>query len=118
MTRVTMPLEVREVYEQVNAATVQAATILENAKSFRNSLIPYTQGTVSQKIATANANQATAISDANLALAEFWGLLDEFKQNPDVVKTRVYNAKVTALLDIIGSIRVVQDGETKIFLNP
>ncbi len=118
MTQVTMPLEVRSVYEEVNAASVQAATMLENASSFRNSLIPYTQGLVSQKIATANADKAAALSEANLALAEFWGLLDEFKQNPEVVKTRVYNTKVTALLDTIGSIRVVQDGETKIFLNP
>lgn len=118
MTRVTMPLEVREVYQQVNAATVQAATILENANSFRNSLLPYTESLAEQKIATANADYSAKTSAANLALAEFWGLLDEFEQNPDVVKTRVYNAKVTQMLDTISKIRVVQDGETKIFLNP
>ncbi len=118
MTRVTMPLEVRSVYEEVNAATVQAATILENAQSFRNSLLPYTQGLAAQKIATANSDYAAATGAAELALAEFWGLLDEYNQNPQVVKTRVFNAKVTQIMDSIGTIRVVHNGETKIFLNP
>lgn len=118
MTRLTMPLEVREVYEQVNAATVQAATMLENAAAFRNSLIPYTQSSVEQKITAANKRYSEDTSAANLALAEFWGLLDEYNQNPDVVKTRVYNAKVTQMLGTLGKIRVVENGETKLFLEP
>ena len=118
MPRLTMPLEVREVYEQVNAATVQAATMLENAESFRNSLIPYTQSLVEQKLTTANSDRSAKTSQATLALSEFWGLLEEFQQNPDVVKTRVFNAKVTQMITTIGKIRVVQDGETRIFLDP
>ena len=118
MPRLTMPLEVREVYEQVNAATVQAATVLENANSFRNSLLPYTQSLVEQKITTAEQAYAEKTSQANLALAEFWGLLEEFQGNPDVVKTRVYNAKVTQMITAIGKIRVVQDEDTRIFLDP
>ena len=118
MPRLTMPLEVREVYEQVNAATVQAATMLENANSFRNSLLPFTQSLAEQKITAANKNYSEKTSAANLKLAEFWGLLDEFEQNPEVVKTRIYNTKVTAMLDTVGKIRVVQNGETKIFLDP
>lgn len=118
MTQLTMPQEVRAIYEQVNAASVQAATILENADSFYAGMITYAQsvqaGTVS--LATTEGSERTAA--AELALSEFWGLLEEYRRDPQVVKTRVYNAKVTQMMEAIGQIRVVEDGETKLFLNP
>lgn len=118
LTTVSMPNEVRSIYEEVNAASVHAATLLENAKNFRENMIPYSEGVANQLIGLANTQHADAVSAANLALSEFWGLLEEYKANPQVVKTRVFNEKVTKMLDTIGKIRVVQDGESKIFLEP
>ena len=42
--------------------------------------------------------------------------MKEYEENPDAVKTRIYTEKVTAAIGKIGKIRVVKDGETKIFL--
>ncbi len=118
LTQVAMPMEVRAAYNQVNSATVEAATILETARTRGNSLIKEAEGVAAEKVATANANQASRVSEANANLAEFWGLLEEYERSPEVVRIRVYSTKVQAMLDKIGTIRLVTDDESKIFLNP
>lgn len=118
LTQVSMPMEVKGVYNEVNAATVSAATTLENARSYKTSLIPKAEATAAETIAAAKTNQATQVSSATAALAEFWGLVDEYGQNPQVVRSRVYTQKVQQMLNKIGTVRVVADGESKIFLNP
>lgn len=118
LTQVRMAIEVREKYNEVNAATVDAATLLENAQSHRITLIPNSQAEAARLISQARSDQSAAIAEANSYLAEFRGLLEEYKVNPDVVRTRVFNQKVMEMIQAIGTVRVVQDGETKIFLEP
>lgn len=118
LTQVRMALEVREKYNEVNAATVEAATMLENAESYRITLLPDAQAKASQMVSQANSDKSAAIAQANAYLAEFRGLLEEYRANPLLVRTRLYNQKVTQMLGAIGTVRIVQDGETKIFLNP
>lgn len=117
LTQMRMPEEVRVIYEQVNSSTVRAQTIIENATNYRNTMIPYAQSTASSMIAMANVDKSNAVSAAETAVAEFWGLLEEYRLNPQVVRTRVYAQKVSQLLEKIGRIHVVQDGETKIYLD-
>lgn len=118
LTNLSMAPEVKEVYDQVNSAAIDAATILENAKNHISTLIPYAQGLAAESISAANSAKLTATSEARKNLTEFEGLLDEFAVNPQVVKTRVYSEKISKILASIGTIRVVQEGETKIILNP
>ena len=118
LTKLGVPYEVKGMYDAVNAATVQAATIKENANGFRTRTIPNAESTAAEKIASANAQKAEAVSNATVALTEFWGLLDEYESNPQVVAARVYQAKVAQMIATIGKIRVVQDGQTNIILNP
>ena len=117
LTQIRMPQEVRTIYDQVNSSTVHAQTIIENANNFRNTVIPYAQSTASSNVALANVDKANAISAANTALVEFWGLVEEYRQNPQVVRTRLYSQKVSLLLETIGRVHVVQDGQTKIYLD-
>ena len=118
LTQVSMPPEVRAVYNEVNAATVSAATMLENARNQRAQMIPQAKGEAAEMVSAAKTNQSEAVSQAETALTEFWGLLDEYQVNPQVVRTRVYSAKVKLLMDKIKYVRVVPDGDTKIILNP
>ena len=118
LTQVAMPIEVRGSYNEVNSANVAATTLLENARAKRDNQIRAAEGIAAEKIATAGANQASKVAAANAVLAEFWGLLDEYEVSPEVVRVRVYSAKVRTMLDKIGKIRVVTDEESKIFLNP
>lgn len=117
LTKVSMPNEVSAVYENVNAATVQASTLLENAKQYRETIIPQAQATADTTVSAANTAYSQAVSAANSELVEFWGLVDEYRQRPSVVKTRVYNEKISDAISRIGKIKIVDEGDSKIFLN-
>ncbi len=119
LTQVTMPAEVRSAYNEVNAATVRAATILEDARSSKTTQIKAAEAIAADKRATASANQANKVSAANVALAEFWGLLDEYNQSPEVVSIRVRSAKMQAILKKIGTIRALSgEGTVTYYINP
>ena len=117
LTTVSMPEEVREIYNQVNAANVQASTALEQARLYHENLIPSAQAQSNTLITDANARYSSNVAAATQDLAEFWGLIDEYELNPKVVTTRVYSAKMSEAIAKIGKVRVVQDGEAKIFID-
>ncbi len=117
LTSVSMPNEVREIYDLVNSATVQAATHLEQAYQYRENLIPKAEAEANSRISEANAEYSSAIATANSDLAEFWGSIDEYSVNPELVRVRIYNTKVSEAISKIGKVRVVQDGETKIIID-
>ena len=118
LTQVAMPEEVRESYEAVNSASVQAETVVQRAWSYRDTMLPDIESKANATVSSASAAKAKAIAAADSDLAEFWGVLEEFEKNEEYVRTRIYTDKFTAAIAKIGTVRMVQDGETKIFLNP
>lgn len=116
LTKVGMPEEVREIYEAVTTANVYANTLLEEAEQYRNTVIPWAESEADSVIGLANSEYSSSISDANTRLSEFWGVLEEYERNKEVVKLRIYNEKVTEAISKIGKIKVVQDGESKIII--
>lgn len=116
LTYVAMPNEVKTTYDAVNSASVQAATQLEQAKQYRENTIPAAQAQANTLISQANSEYSAAVAAANADLAEFWGVIEEYKKSPDVVRARLYSAKASEAIAKIGKVRVVQDGETKIFI--
>ena len=117
LTNVTMPEEVREVYEKVNAATVEASTLLEEAQQYKNTMLPYAEYVASSILSSANSQYWNSVSSAKSDLSEFWGVLEEFGATPDVVKSRIYNEKMAQALSKIGQVRLVDDGDSKIFIS-
>ncbi len=117
LTYVAMPSEVKATYEAVNSATVQANTILENAMQYRDTKIPEAEADANKAIADANTEYSSAIAAANTELAEFWGVLEEYNTSSVVVRTRIYNQKVSEAINKIGTIKVVHDGDSSIIIN-
>lgn len=117
LTDVKMPEDVRETYEQVNAATVEASTLLKEAQQHRNTLIPYAESRASSIVSTASYSYSTAISAATSDLSEFWGILEEYEAQPETVRARLYNEKMASALSRIGKVLLVNDGDGKIFIN-
>jgi len=117
LTKVSMPQDVVSVYEKVNAAAVEANTILENAQKYRDTTIPAAQAQVDALISNANAEYSESVSVANKAVAEFWGLLEEYKANRTLVRTRIHNEKISEAISKIGKVKVVQEGDSKIIIN-
>jgi membrane protease subunit HflK len=117
LTKVSMPKEVVAVYNDVNAASVQASTILENAQKYMDTTLPAAEASANTLVSEANTYYSNSISFANQSLAEFWGVLEEYKANRSVVKARIYNEKISKAISQIGTVKVVQDGDSKIFIN-
>ena len=118
MTTVSMVSEVRKTYDEVNSATVNAETVLENARVYRDKLIPQAEANSAARVSHANNQYSIATAAARVALSEFWGVLEEYEQSPDVVRLRLLNTKTAAILDKIGTVRIVQDGESTVLLLP
>lgn len=117
LTDVKMPEDVRETYEQVNAATVEASTLLKEAQQHRNTLIPYAESRASSIVSTASYSYSTAVSAATSDLSEFWGILEEYEAQPETVRARLFNEKMASALSKIGKVLLVNDGDGKIFIN-
>ncbi len=118
LTKVAMPEEVRAIYERVNSATVEVSTLLGIANQYREKTLPNARSAADTIISKANSEYAKKVADANKDLAEFWGVLEEYKTDPESVKTRIYSQKVSEFMSKIGSVRIVADGDTKLFINP
>lgn len=108
---VSAPYEVKSIFESVNTAAVQAETIMKEANLYYETMIPSAQSYANKLVTDAQAVYSSGVAAANDALAEFYGLLDEYLVNPEVVVTRVYSDKLTKLLDKIGNIRLLEPGE-------
>ena len=117
LTKVGMPEEVRDIYEKVMTASVHANTTLEEAEAYKSTTLAWAESEAAHVISMANTSHAKAVSEANAALSEFWGVLEEYKQNREVVRLRIYNVKITEAIEKIGTVKVVQDGESKIFID-
>ena len=120
LTNVKMPEEVREVYEQVNAATVTARTLVEQAQQYYNTQIPLAKSSAQTILSNATSTYSLSLSAAQSSLSEFYGTLEEYESNPHAVKERIYNQKMAQALKNIGTVRMVDADEngdgSKIFI--
>lgn len=116
LTNIGMPAEIKDSYDAVNAAKVNATTLMEDAEKYRNTVIPAAEASAASLISDANAKKAEAVASAQSTLSEFRGVLEEYEQRGEEVKIRVYNEKMSTILSKIGRIRVVSNGETKIVI--
>lgn len=118
LTNVTMPKPVKNVYEGVNAAVIEASTLLEEAQQYWNTVVPSAEAYAQNLISSAESTHSSKVATANMELTEFWGVLEEYKRDPEVVRTRIYSQKLSTILDTIGSIRIVQDDDSVIIIKP
>lgn len=116
LAKVGMPEEVRETYEKVTTASVHANTTLEHAETYQSTTLAWAESEAAHVISLANSSHSENISKANARLSEFWGVLEEFERNKEVVKLRIYNEKISEAISKIGKVKVVQDGESKIII--
>ena len=118
LTEASMAAEVRTIYEKGTSALVEAETIKENARLYEQNLSPQAQASKQTQITAAQNEKEARVSAATAALAEFWGVLEEYERNPEAVMARLLAQKTQAIVGKIGTIRIVQDGESTILLIP
>ena len=86
LTQVTMPEEVRDIYNKVNYYTVQAETTVQEAYQYKINEIPAAQSYANTLTAKAKTEQSKKIGEANTALSEFWGVFEELES----MRERIY----------------------------
>lgn len=118
LTNITMPREVKYIYDQVNAATIEASTLMEEAQLYWNTVVPSAESYAQNLLASANGSYSSAVATAKGDLTEFWGVLEEYERTPELVRIRIYSEKMSKALDAIGSIRVVQQDDSVIIIKP
>ena len=112
-----MPEEVRDIYELVNSTNIQASTRIEQARQYYETRIPGAEAEANSLIAEAQANYSNWTAAANSDLYEFYGVLEEYNANPEVVRVRLYNTAITNIIRKIGTVKVVDDSDSKIFID-
>ncbi len=113
---VAPPEEVKDIFDAVNAANVQSKTLLAEAEQHRASLIPQAQSESALLISDAKVDGSAAVGKANQALSEFWGLLEEYERQPDVVITRVYAQRLIKIYQTVGNKIFVDENTPHIFI--
>jgi len=109
IVNVAPPSEVKLIFDNVNSATVRQETLKAEAEQYRENTIASAKTTAAGMISTATVNKNNAVGDAQKLLAEFYGLLEEYKTQPNVVILRVYHQKLAELYNKVGKIVYVEN---------
>ena len=72
-------------FDQVNAASVEKETRIQQANQYRERVIPEANAAADKLVSDAQVSQHDRINRANDQVAEFYGLFQEYQQNRDVV---------------------------------
>ena len=108
---ITPPNALKYHFDQVNAAYVEKETKIQEAKQYREKVVPDAKATADTMVTDAQINQSQKLTTANDRVAEFYGLLEEYQRNQDVVQERVFREKVTAILNKMGGKLVLPEGD-------
>lgn len=105
------PVEVVQYFDQVTSAFVEKETLVQEANQYKKSMIPKANSDYNDLITEAESYQYNIVTTARQDVTEFYGLIEEYRLNPEVTKERVYRDKVAAILTKIGTKLVLPEGE-------
>ncbi|MBO7179865.1 MAG: FtsH protease activity modulator HflK [Clostridia bacterium] len=111
LTNVIPPNETKDAFDAVNTASVKKQTLIQEANDYTESKIPKAQADSDSLVSEAKKNQSEKIAKANDEVAEFNGLYEQYKANPEVVKNGVFRNRVSKVLKDAGATIIVPDGE-------
>lgn len=108
---VVPPRAVQPAFNEVNEARQERERMINEATKQANQVIPRAQGEANRTIAEAEGYATERVNGALGETARFRSILAEYRQAPEVTRTRMYLETVDDVLPRIGSIVVVQDGK-------
>jgi modulator of FtsH protease HflK len=114
---VVPPQRVQPAFNEVNEARQELERMINEANRELNQTIPRAQGTANRVIAEA---EGYAIERVNRALGEaarFSAVLAEYRNAPEVTRSRLYLETLHEALPRVGSVVVMQEGQVLPLLN-
>ena len=112
LTNVVPPSETKDAFDKVTASTVKKQTLIQQAHDYTASAIPQAEAEADDLVGKAKTNQSELIAKATKEVAEFDGLYEQFKLNPQVVMDGVFRNRVSEVLSKTGATIIVPDGDS------
>jgi membrane protease subunit HflK len=110
LTNVIPPNETKDAFDAVNTASVKKQTLIQEANDYTESKIPKAQAESDSLVSEAKKNQSEKLAKANEEVAEFNGLYEQYRANPEVIKNGVFRSRVSKVLTEAGATIIVPDG--------
>ncbi|KAB7619694.1 FtsH protease activity modulator HflK [Alkalilimnicola sp. S0819] len=111
MQDVVPPPAVRPAFNEVNEARQERERMINEAQRQVNSQIPNAEGSALRTIAEAQGYATERVNRARGESARFSAVLREYRQEPEVTRSRLYLETLGEVLPTIGQVLVVQDGQ-------
>lgn len=105
---VVPPPRVQPAFNEVNEARQERERMINEAMRQANQAIPRAQGTAQRIIAEAEGYAAERVNRAHGEAARFTAVLAEYRNAPEVTRSRLYLETVNELLPRVGSIVVTR----------
>lgn len=90
--------EVVEAFKAVETAKQKAAAVINDAKAYENAQLPKAQAQADKLTQNAEYLKQKRINEANEQVAMFTAMYQEYAQNPDITRSRMYYEMVSKIL--------------------
>ena len=90
--------EVIEAFKSVETAKQQAEAVVNEAVAYQNAQLPNAQAQADQLISNAEYLKTKRINEAIQQVAMFSAMYEEYAQNPDITKSRMYYEAISQIL--------------------
>ena len=90
--------EVIEAFKAVETAKQQAETVVNDAKAYQNAQLPQAQAQADKLIQNAQYLKQNRINEAIQQVAMFTAMYEEYAQNPEITRSRMYYEAISEIL--------------------
>ena len=90
--------DVIEAFKAVETAKQQAETVVNDAKAYQNAQLPDAQAQADKLIQNAQYLKQARINDAIEQVAMFTAMYEEYAQNPEITRSRMYYEAISEVL--------------------
>ena len=91
-------VDVVEAFKAVETAKQQAETVVNDAKAYQNARLPEAEAEADKLIQNAQYLKQKRINEAIEQVAMFTAMYQEYAQNPDITKSRMYYEAISEIL--------------------
>lgn len=109
MQDVVPPTAVRPAFNEVNESRQERERMINEATKQANQRIPRAEGEARRRVAEAEGYATERVNRAMGEVARFSAMLEQYRDVPEVTRTRLYLEAMNEVLPKVGQILVVQD---------
>lgn len=111
LQNVVPPPRVQPAFNEVNEARQERERMINEANKQANQVIPRAQGEANRLISEAEGYATERVNRALGETARFDAVLAEYRNAPEVTRSRLFLEAIREVLPKVGSVLVVQDGQ-------